>query len=70
MSDVEDILNRLWLLFDERQLEQFLDHLEIVARNGFGKAIITYRDGKMDLIIHEVSEKVEDWSSNMERRNV
>lgn len=57
---LDDVINRMLLVLNLGQIEQFVGHCEVVAKHGFGKATITWRDGKVDLIMHEASDKAEE----------
>jgi len=59
-KELDELIRRMLLILNIPQIEQFIGHCEVVAKHGFGKATITWRDGKIDLIMHEASDKAEE----------
>lgn len=57
---IDKVIDHLLLIFNLKQLAQIIKHAESVAQHGYGKLVVTWRDYKVDLIIHEASEKAED----------
>lgn len=53
----EETLARLLLTLDAAQFDLLTQAIERVGQNGFGRVVLSWRDGKLDIIAAEVSWK-------------